>query len=151
VILVRAATAADAEAMSDVLVASITALCVEDHQNRPDAVSRWLANKTPDSVRQMLASPQSRFLVALVNDEIAAVGCYSYAREIRLNYVSPAHRFTGVSKTLLRAMEVELGPGEATLTSTATAYRFYRSMGWSDSAAVERYAGMVAYPMRKML
>ena len=149
-ILVRAAIAADAPEMSDVLVASVTALCVEDHQNRPDAVSRWLANKTPSAVRDMIVAGRSRFLVALVDGEVAGVGCYG-DREIRLNYVSPDHRFGGVSKTLLRTMEVELGPDEATLTSTATAHRFYRAMGWHDAGAPEQWAGMVAYPMRKLL
>jgi hypothetical protein len=46
VISVRPAVLADAEAMSDLLIASITALCVEDHQNRAEAVVPWLANKT---------------------------------------------------------------------------------------------------------
>ena len=40
---------------------------------------------------------------------------------------------------------------EARLTSTLTAHRFYLSRGWADAGDVERYAGMVAYPMRKTL
>jgi hypothetical protein len=52
---------------------------------------------------------------------------------------------------LLAAMEAALGPGEATLTSTVTAHRFYLSRGWSDAGEIERYAGMIAYPMRKRL
>ena len=44
-IRVRPATRDDAGAMSDLLVASITALCVADHHNRPEVVARWLANK----------------------------------------------------------------------------------------------------------
>ena len=47
-IIVRPAVVADAQAMSDLLVASITALCVADHGNRPEAVVPWLSNKTPD-------------------------------------------------------------------------------------------------------
>ena len=30
-------------------------------------------------------------------------------------------------------MEAALGPGEATLTSTVTAHRFYLARGWSDA------------------
>jgi hypothetical protein len=65
--------------------------------------------------------------------------------------VSPEHRFVGASTALLAAMEATLGPGEATLTSTATAHRFYLARGWTDAGEVERYAGMAAYPMRKRI
>ena len=124
-IAVRPGTLADIDAMSDLLVASITALCVEDHHNR--------------------------LFVAEHDGVTAATGGCNVKREIILNYVSPEHRFAGMSSALLGAMEAALGPGEATLTSTVTARRFYLARGWSDAGAVERYAGMIAYPMRKML
>jgi GNAT superfamily N-acetyltransferase len=151
VISVRRATRADADAMSDVLVASITALCIEDHENRPETVARWLANKTSEGVRKMFGNAHAALFVAEVDGAIAAVGCIFDSREIALNYVSPEHRFIGVSKALLQAMEGALGPGEATLTSTMTAHRFYRRTGWVDAGEPKNYAGMVAYPMRKLL
>ena len=150
-ISVRPAVLADAEAMSDLLVASITALCVEDHGNRPDAVVPWLANKTPEGVRKWFANPESRLFVAEDDGALAAVGAFNRKREIILNYVSPEHRFFGASTALLAEMEAQLGPGEARLTSTATAHRFYLARGWADAGEIERYAGMAAYPMRKML
>jgi hypothetical protein len=101
VIVVRRAVAADVAAMSDVLIASITALCIEDHQNRPDAVVPWLRNKTPEGVGNMLANPALTMFVAERGGEMAAVGAVNTSREIALNYVSPEHRFTGVSKALL--------------------------------------------------
>lgn len=82
---------------------------------------------------------------------LAAVGGFNTGREIILNYVSPAHRFAGVSKALLATMEAELGPGEAHLSSTATALTFYRAMGWEETGALDHWAGMVSYPMRKAL
>ena len=150
-IAVRLARLDDAEAMSDLLVASITALCVSDHGNRPDAVRPWLSNKTPDGVRAWFANPENRLFVVEHDGALAAVGCCNTAREIILNYVSPEHRFAGASTALLGAMEAELGPGDATLTSTGTAHRFYLARGWQDAGEVERYAGMIAYPMRKRL
>ena len=150
-ITVRAADLADAEAMSDLLVASITALCVADHGNRPDAVVPWLANKTPDGVRKWFANPENRLIVAEHDGVLAATGGFNTRREIILNYVSPDHRFAGASAALLAAMEAALGPGEATLSSTATAHRFYLARGWTETREVERYAGMTAYPMRKQL
>jgi GNAT superfamily N-acetyltransferase len=150
-ISVRPATVADIPAMSDVLVASITALCVEDHENRPEAVAPWLWNKTPEGVARMLANPAGRMFVAERDGVIAAVGAVNDGREVTLNYVSPEHRFTGVSKAMLAALEAALGPGEATLTSTVTAHRFYRGQGWTDHGQSPRSAGMTSFEMRKLL
>lgn len=150
-IRIRAATRNDAQAMSDLMIASITALCVADHQNRPETVSRWLANKTPAGVLQWFDNPDNNILVAERDQVLAAAGAFNTAREIVLNYVSPEHRFAGVSKALLAAMEEALGPGEATLTSTETARRFYRRMGWLETGELEHWAGMIAYPMHKAL
>ena len=150
-IRVRAATRDDAAAMSDVLIASITVLCVEDHQNRAETVSRWLANKTPEGVLDWFDNPDNRIFVAEHDGALAAAGAFNTRRQIILNYVSPEHRFAGVSTALLRALETELGPGEAHLASTVTAHRFYRRRGWIDSGKIERDAGMITYPMRKIL
>ena len=52
-----------------------------------------------------------------------------------------AHRFAGVSKALLAAMEEALlaaALATAPLISTVTAHRFYRSMGWSDVGESQR-------------
>ena len=125
-IIVRAATRADATDISELLIGSITMLCGADHHDDRAALAAWLANKTPAGVRKWLASPDMKLFVAERDSDIAAVG------------VLPAHRFAGVSKVLLKTMEVELGPGEATLTSTATAHRFYRRMGWLDVAVAGR-------------
>ena len=150
-ITVRRAVVADIPAMSDVLIASITALCVKDHQNRPEVVVPWLGNKTPEGLGRMLANPALTMLVAERDGEIAAVGAFRHSREVALNYVSPEQRFTGVSKALLRAMEEALGSGEASLTSTATAHGFYQRMGWHDVGTPEDDDGMTSYPMRKLL
>jgi GNAT superfamily N-acetyltransferase len=153
VISVRAATPDDADAMSAVLIASITELCVADHGGRPEALSRWLANKTPADVRAMLGDPARQTFVAERAGAVAAVGAIDRDdRVVSLNYVSPRHRFKGVSSALLAALETSLGPGEASLDSTATALQFYRDRGWVDSGAPQDWAGVMrAYPMRKML
>ena len=150
-IVVRPATLADIESISDLLIASITALCVADHHNRAEVVARWLANKTPDGVRQWLENPETTLLVAERNGSLAGVGSISVKRRILLNYVSPEHRYAGVSSNLLDTMEIALGPGEASLDSTKTAHRFYLRRGWLDSGRPAPWAGMLAYPMRKAL
>jgi GNAT superfamily N-acetyltransferase len=151
VITIRPASLDDVPAMSAVLIASITELCVADHKNNPAALASWLANKTPEAVARWLDYPQSHLLVAERDGEIAAVGSYSDDRKILLNYVSPSHRFAGVSKALLAAMEKRLGPGEARLDSSATARQFYRDAGWAENGPPEPYQFVPGYPMRKVL
>ena len=151
-IAVRAAVAADAAAMSAVLISSITELCTADHRNDPDALASWLANKTPEGVAAWFGNPDSVLLVAERSGEIAAIGGYFVSgRAVSLNYVSPRHRFAGVSAAMLTAIESRLGSGAARLDSTQTARRFYESRGWTRAGEPASYRGILAYPMRKVL
>jgi GNAT superfamily N-acetyltransferase len=151
-VIVRPAVVADVPAMSAVLIASITELCRDDHRDNPEALASWLANKTPEGVAKWFANPQSTLLVAQRDSEIAACGSISRTdRMILLNYVSPRHRFAGVSKALLADMEARLGPGEARLESSATARRFYLDHGWVEDGPPVPHRFIPGYPMRKLL
>jgi hypothetical protein len=151
VIVVRNARLAEAPAISAVLIASITELCTADHHNDPEALAGWLANKTPEGVAKWFGNPENTIVVAEHDREIAAVGAFNRSREIILNYVSPGHRFAGVSTSLLEAMELGLGPGDARLNSTVTAHRFYKHRGWKAADDPTRHGGIICYPMRKLL
>jgi GNAT superfamily N-acetyltransferase len=153
-IRVRPARADDVPAMSAVLTASITELCTADHRGDRAILERWLANKTPESIAGMLEDRGATFLVAEHDGEVAAVGCINEPDEISLNYVSPAHRFMGISKALLAGMEDHLrrrGATKARLSSTATAHRFYAANGWRDAGPCEADFGMTCQPMVKQL
>lgn len=153
-IAIRPAVPADAAAMSAVLTASIRDLCAADHGNDPTILRGWLHNKTPDMVLKMLERPGAQYLVAERDGEIAAVGCLTGPDEIGLNYVAPSHRFHGVSKALLAALEDRIrasGIAVARLTSTGTAHRFYLAGGWRDAGPAEADRGMLCYPMVKRL
>lgn len=153
-IRVRPARTDDVPAMSAVLTSSITELCTADHRSDPAILARWLANKSPDQVVLMLANPGAEFFVAEHDGVVAAVGCINSPGEIGLNYVSPAHRFAGVSKALLAGMEAHLrsrGVTTAQLSSTTTAHRFYLANGWHDAGACQLDFGMTCQPMRKQL
>ena len=153
-ILVRPATEADVPAMSATLIASITELCVPDHRNDSEAIVRWTANKTPAGVTAMLTAPGNQLLVAERDGEIAAVGCVMGGNEIGLNYVHPAHRFQGVSRALLAAMEDvmrQAGTTEGRLKATTTAHQFYLDAGWIDTGPVYTGRWIDAYPMTKRL
>lgn len=135
--IVREATPDDAEAMSAVLIASITELCGEDHRGRPEALAEWTANKTPQSIRGWFDNPENRLLVADEDGAILGVGGFNVSGEIILNYVAPTARFRGVSRALLAALEDGLranGIAEARLDSTKTARRFYINAGWQEGA-----------------
>jgi len=135
-IRVRPARTNDAAAMSDVLVASITELCSLDHGNDPRIIAAWTANKTPEGVLAMLASPETIMFVAERDGQIVGVGALT-DNTISLNYVSPKHQRTGVSSAMLAELERILavrGVEVAQLKSTATARDFYRAMGWSEMA-----------------
>ncbi|WP_423065772.1 GNAT family N-acetyltransferase [Devosia sp. CN2-171] len=140
--------------MSAVLTASIRDLCTADHRNDPTILAGWLRNKTPEMVLQMFDNPNAQLFVAEHDGMIAAVGCLNGGDEIGLNYVDPAHRFSGVSKALLAALEDRIrqsGATRARLTSTGTARRFYLASGWHDAGPGEDDRGMLCYPMEKSL
>lgn len=153
-ITVRRAVAADIGAMSEVLIASITELCGLDHKNDPAAMAAWTANKTPEGVRRILENPNVQMFVAEHDGVLAAVGCIQGGNEIGLNYVHPTHRFRGISRALLKAMEQalrEAGVTEVRLNSTQTAHDFYRANGWEDAGGSFTGQFTDALPMRKVL
>ncbi|WP_417307536.1 GNAT family N-acetyltransferase [Devosia sp.] len=139
--------------MSAVLIASITALCADDHHADPKHIAAWTANKAPEGVARMLAHARL-MLVAECDGELAAVGCLNRDDEIGLNYVAPWARFRGVSKALLAVLEQAMQSRGATigrLESTRTAHRFYRAAGWRDAVADASAAQSAGIPMEKRL
>src|SRR5690606_16623730 len=125
-----------------------------DHKDEPAAIERWTANKTPEGIRRILENPDVQLFVAEHDGTVAAVGCVQGGNEIGLNYVHPAHRFQGVSRALLAAMEQamrEAGVTEAKLKSTRTAHDFYLANGWQDAGPLYTGRWIDAWPMRKDL
>jgi len=149
-LLVRPAREADLPEMSRVLIASITQLCAADHGDDANAIAAWTANKTPEMLGRMLVRHGDGMVVAERDGAVVAVGL-SHADTIGLNYVDPAHRFTGASKALLAHMEAAIrarGHAVGRLASTSTARAFYRACGWVESAPGMPGNG---FPMEKRL
>ncbi len=105
---IKDAVAEDASSACRVLKRSIAELCEADHRNDPAVLARWLGNKTPVNFTAWVEQSDNSVLVAVENGEILAVGSVTDAGTIGLNYVSPDARFRGVSRALLRALEVRL-------------------------------------------
>ena len=152
---IREARLDDADRACDVLRRSISQLCVADHGNDPAILSAWLANKTPEIVAAWISQNGNSLLLATEGDAILAVGSVMDAGEITLNYVAPEARFRGVSRALLRALEVraaERGNRRCRLTSTETAHRFYQSAGYvDDGAPAGKFGTKASYPMSKVI
>ena len=131
------------------LRASIATLCVPDHGNDPELLERWLANKTPQTVRSWIRGP-GRVVVAERGGRIVGIGAAVPSGVITLNYVLPEARFRGVSKAVLGDLEAHLrshGRTRGTLWSTRTAHRFYRAAGYVDAADPHVQNGFKLYPM----
>lgn len=130
---IRKAKLSDAIEASAVLRRSITELCQADHGGDPAKIAAWTANKTPDEWGTWLQQSDVAIYVAVLRNRIAGVGAVTSSGEIRLNYVSPEARHSGVSKALLARLEKDalaLGNVRCTLQSTKTAYRFYLASGY---------------------
>lgn len=150
-VTIRSAREDDIAAMSRVLIASITELCIADHGNNPATIAAWTANKSESGLRQMMGS--TALYVADRDGLVVGVGALN-DDTITLNYVDPAHRRTGVSRAILQALEaimVAQGVTLARLKSTVTAREFYLSQGWIDDEPVPKGRFVAAYPMVKTL
>lgn len=152
---VRDACDADADGACEIMRRSITELCTEDHCGDAKVLAAWLRNKQPEAFRGWLVQPDNSLMVATDDERIVAVGSVTDRGEITLNYVSPDARFRGISRALLAALErraVERGNSECTLTSTATARRFYLANGYVQTGPpIGNFGTRSGFPMRKAL
>jgi GNAT superfamily N-acetyltransferase len=133
---IRAAVPSDADAICQVLIRSISELCVADHQNDPAILTAWLKNETTASVLAWIANPGTALLVATEDGRILSVGGVANNGTITLNYVSPDARFRGITKAMLTALEAPaaaLGNSVCTLESTKTALQLYISASYVES------------------
>lgn len=152
---IRTARHEDAAEIAVILCRSITELCAADHQNDPQILKQWLANKTPDNLRRWIAREGQVYLLAMIDEYIAGVGAVSAAEGILLNYVSPDYQYRDVSKALMVEMEnwlKEQGQDVCHLTSTTTARQFYERCGYlPDGEPVAGRSVNLTFPMKKHL
>ncbi|MEX0366675.1 MAG: GNAT family N-acetyltransferase [Ruegeria sp.] len=128
----RRATLFDVFDMSRILIRSITQLCAADHDNDPDIIARWTANKTPQGIRDWIEGSHDLWL-ALLNGQPAGVGAISPEGVVSVLYVAPDSIGSGVGAALLARLEAELkeaGHDTGRLDSTTTARGFYLKHGW---------------------
>ncbi len=149
----RRATVFDVFGISRVLTRSIRDLCAADHQDDPDKIAQWTANKDPATIRGWIGSG-ALLWVATLADEVAAVGGLRSEGEITLLYVDPDHTGRGLGTALLSRMEQDLraqGCTRAQLFATKTAHGFYLAQSWYDHGDPADWHGIPQFPMRKSL
>ena len=150
----RPAAINEAEDACAAIRSSIVELCGADHDGDRAILDRWLANKTPDQMRQWIEANPAGVLVAAGAAGIGGAGMVMPDGRIALNYVAPWARFAGVSKGLLLAMErCAAGWGNASchLASTVTAHGFYLTYGYQDVGEPVASFGKFAYSMRRVI
>lgn len=152
---IRVAEPEDAAEICVVLRRAITELCVADHRYDPEILQPWLGNKTETNLRDWTSRSGQIYYVAVIDGTIAGVGAVSAADGILLNYVSPDYQYRGVSKAIMKALEVWLiqqGQTSSRLHSTSTARSFYEKIGYLPNGEPEtRKTGLVSFPMIKQL
>ena len=153
--LIRPATPDDAPAAAELLRASITQLCIEDHHYDPATLAQWLQNKTPENVERWRMDPHNALLVAEADGTLCGVALVASSGDIRLCYVKPGWECSGVGRALLQALEAQAvawGLGQLRAISTATARGFYERLEFiSDGEPVPCNGIARGYPYRKRL
>lgn len=114
----------------------------------------WLANKTPETVRNWIASQDAFGVVAESNGAIVGFALLTMPGEISLCYLVPEAQGFGLGRAMLTTLENEAARRnlpDLTLRSTETACGFYLRFGFVDSGPARRGRFITARPMRKVL
>jgi len=152
--LVRTATPADAAAACAVIRRTIAESCIEDYHRDPTVLAAWLANKTPEGVRDWIAAPDAFGVVAESDGAVVGFAMLTMPGEISLCYVVSEAQGFGIGRAMLTTLEHEAARrnlAELTLRSTASAHGFYRRSGFVDAGPARRGRFITAQPMSKAL
>lgn len=144
----------DIPELCDLLVRSITELCVKDHANDAAHLAAWTENKTPAGLSAWFDNPDFQMLVRKQADKIVAVGGFGKGGHIDILYVDPEARSAGHSSALLTEIENQLaqqGVATARLTSTKTALAFYQKHGWQQEGDEVPCHSVTGLPLFKQL
>lgn len=137
------------------LRASITHLCIIDHQNDSATLEQWLRNKTTEHFERWLNAPGTLVLVAEVDAMIRGVGMIRDSGEIQLCYVCPGFERIGLGRAILEAAEKWAEGSGITmlrLRSSATARAFYERLGYVSAGSPTQGFGITrGYPYTKRL
>lgn len=149
----RAATVFDVFEISQVLLASITQLCQQDHGHESQQLAQWGASMAPGDIRDWIAAGQIP-TVAVDQGRIAGLGLATLQGEITLLHVAAWAMGHGVGHALLNHLEAELaalGCAEAHLVAPHSALGFFQAHGWQPVEVAGHRAGLWGHVMGKVL
>ena len=137
----RAAVAADAEAVCNVLRQAILESCVDDHRHDQAILDAWLGNKHPAQVAAWMAVPANHMVVAETFADGAAarivgVALITQAGKLALCHVLPQAQRQGVGKALLDAAEATArgwGVAKVRVHGTVNSSGFYARFGYINA------------------
>lgn len=144
-IVVRPAVPGDSAGACAVLRRSITECCTRDHEHRPEILTAWLGNKTPQNVGAWFCLPTNFALVALHDDVVVGVALLTQAGKLSLCYVVPEALHCGIGKALLHGLEAQArawGISTVRLHSTASASAFYARNGYTQDGVEKSCYGV---------
>lgn len=149
--MIEKAEVSDAQQIASMIKASIRT-CVADHENDPQAIELWLANKTESNIKQWIS--QNFALVFKQGAQITGFILVSPTGEVLLNYVDPNSQRQGIGKVLLSQVKDEYlkrGIHSLSAESTLTAKPFYLANGFKVVEEIYENGKLVAYQMRAKL
>jgi GNAT superfamily N-acetyltransferase len=153
--VVRPAVPEDAADAVTVLRASITELCVADHQNDIASLERWLRNKTVENFRAWVADSSNFVVVAEELGLLCGVGLLARSGDLNLCYLRPGWQRRGIGSAILTALEERArawGLPEVRLFSALGSRDFYERHEYvSDGEPRPAYGFVQDIPYRKRL
>ena len=123
-ILIRRATAADAEAVHEIVLLALREMNVWDY---PPSVIDRLVLTLPDKVASNLETLCA--FVAVVDGQVVGTGSLS-GQTVSSVYVHPDHQRRGVGAALVEAVENTCQHGMLSVQSSVTAKSFYAKRGF---------------------
>lgn len=151
-IIFSKALAADAQALSRLIDASIRLGCVPDHGNDPQTLADWLSNKSPAALAEWIDDAALAVRVARCQGRPIAVAIALRSGEICQCHVAPEYARQGLGRAVVSDLESQLqawGLKRATLYSTGSAQGFFHRLGYRCSGAALLFHGLRLRPMEK--
>lgn len=155
-IILRAATAQDAEAIARLWAVSVHTMYGQDGEFETGLLYRWCEDRTPERLSRDVTDPEQFWVVAELDGfGLAGVGAIDMHGEVLGIYVRPKVMRQGIGRALLRVLEqyvLNRGLRQAYSRCTAKSLRFFQENGYAVyGAPVMLMDAIPMFPVSKKL